>query len=296
MKRGKKLKKVVNLQKKSVFLLILLVSFGIVLAASSINIPLSFTTTNQKPTITLLERNLSNPHPNNYSFQGEVFRYKVNVTDPDGTQDILDVYFSLNDSIESNCALQYNTSFTQRVYLCIYTVEPINLAHGLYDFRVNVKDKSNQTANLTIEQNFINPALSISLSSNPTFPNAPAGSIVYSNNITINNTGEDSILIRFKISGKDLADSLTPSALCPDSNVLRLTNIKYYAQKGILTTTGYESIPYEQPANISNRKLILNTTLSTTDSMILGLQLSVPIPCIGSYASNQAVLISGEAV
>ena len=127
------------------------------------------------------------------------------------------------------------------------------------------------------------------------------------------------------IAGTDFYDPTHSGTMCPTSNVLRLSNFRYYASNGAYNTCSYPQvvagwrdaqcyvgIPYYmdgagEPGNHNYQRIIDGTillggeyptgdVLSPGADMSLNFKLSLPEPCNGGPFTVGQIKFFGEAI
>ncbi|MCA9485571.1 MAG: hypothetical protein KC506_01875 [Nanoarchaeota archaeon] len=200
-----------------------------------------------------------------YLFEGEKIHWDVLVVDPNGVENIEQVYVTIGDSpstgnnIVVNCfpinegdvdfnlcnldklneTYSYFNSSTMEYYDCTLTIETPDSMQGLY---WTVPEARDLEGNLDIFEEsihiFANPIVSLTINDTVKFSNLTPGRTYYSNSIEIVNSAEENSGVRLDmfISGTDFFDANNLGAKCPDTNMLELINFAYYAENGIYST------------------------------------------------------------
>jgi hypothetical protein len=150
------------------------------------------------------------------------------------------------------------------------------------------------------------------------FPPAQAGQVVESSNtLMIANTADGGVDLAAYIVGHDLTSSSVP-ALCPDSNVLDINNMDYRCKVGTYMSDVFTPVSHIKEANLckdlSLRKclvqdgwsfkndLLPDATSAFTSILYNGhtaecwFQLTVPIPCMGTYSASNAIEVLVRAI
>jgi len=281
----------------------------------------------------------------NYAFEGETVEWDILVWDKNGVEKISDVYVQVlqdgqNSSfMEANCRLETDTGMhglslyegeellqwnidTMRWYECKLTVETPASMHGQYMIKAGAVDVSGLSAEVAEgEYWFFNPTIALGINGGIAFGTVRPGATVKSTTLTIGNAAEagSGVLLDMYIAGTDFYDPSHSGAMCPDSNVLKLENFKYYASNGAYNTCNnddidaecYDSIPYYQTgagaAPNNNMDEIIEGTpsaygynagnvLSPGAEISINFKLAVPVPCNGGSFSQGQIKIFGEAV
>ena len=281
---------------------------------------------------------------NNYAFEGEQIKWDVFVYDKSGIEDVKDVFVSLGPSpgpgndIEANCKINDRTddpicafidekvqvkfnSQTSRWYTCTLTVETPESMYGEYFVTVEAEDLDGNQASMDEQEYwFFNPTIGLNINGEIDFGNVRPGTIGYSRTLSVENAADQGsgVLLDMFISGTDFYDISSSGALCPDSNVLRLSNFRYYAVNGAYNTKGnpnadiegYRPIPYERSGsgglpNNGRQEMIQNgllpggyslgNVLSPGAEQSITFKLNMPEPCNGDFNSGQ-IFFWGEAI
>ncbi len=285
----------------------------------------------------------------NYAFTGEQIFWQVFVWDKNGVEKIDDVYVRLSESInspdyiEANCReadrrglpdfdifegeeeIEDWNSDTMRWYDCRVTVEP--QWHGEYYVAAVATDLNGLWDEFAENEFwFMNPVIALGLSGSLNFGVVRPGATVLSDTLVLTNNAEagSGVLLDMFIAGTDFYDETHSGAACPDSNVLRLTNFRYYASNGAYNTCGhsgdgdadpadaecYVGIPYYMdgagaPGNNNYGEIIegpnlgpyeTGNILSPGADMSLNFKLSLPEPCNGGPFTAGEIKFFGEAV
>jgi hypothetical protein len=136
-------------------------------------------------------------------------------------------------------------------------------------------------------------------------------------NLMIKNTAAGGVDLAAYLTGHDLTDT-SGVGLCPSTNVLNVNNLAYRCKVGTYMSEVYTSLPHLKEANechdLSDRQCLVedgwtghNDLLPDADQATTGLlynghtaecwfQLSVPLPCIGSYSASNAVDVLVRAI
>lgn len=273
---------------------------------------------------------LGNPltRVNNYAFTGESITWKVFVRDANGREDIKSVTGTAGSSAVqggnpdevgcvrdlvqpadgygvtwANGGMTYNQN-TDYMYTCQLTVEP---GYSLENYaQVVVVDQAGSKGSVKEDSFFyFNPSIALEILNAPTgvvFPAIAPGATGYSQTISVKNKAADNsgVILKMSIAGKDFYDSTNSAAKCPTSNVLKLSNFRYFATKGSYSSQtnggvdaeGYDTIPYTTaPALIIDA----NSELNQGAEMSLTFKLNFPSPCYGNYNSG-TFEFTGEAI
>ena len=277
--------------KKIITLLMMLMIPSVMAEVAEIEISVSASAGNSAPTIQVLSQGVYTGvggtvinRLNNYAFEGEAFYYDVKVTDADGASDIKFVDVALDGSVVS-CS-QYYSGTTWRKYECWYSVEPFR--HGNFDLKVRASDKQGASVETSAAIWFLNPTITLSVSEDLVLPKGPSGSTKTSNTISITNDGEGGVVANMQIKGTDLYDGSSGGALCPSSNQLSLSNLKYYAEIGTYDSN-WKTVPYQYTDVITS-----HSGLPAGSAMMLTIQITYPTPCHGNYDGE--IYVIGETV
>lgn len=281
----------------------------------------------------------------NYAFAGEQIYWNVLVWDKNGVEKISDVYVRLNTSInsagdiEANCRESTTTDIpfdvwegeenvtwnplTMRWYDCTLTVEP--QWEGEYFVAAVAVDLNGQWDEFAENEFwFMNPVIALGLTGGLNFGVVRPGATKLSDTLVLKNEAEagSGVLLDMFIAGTDFYDVTHSGAMCPTSNVLRLTNFKYYASNGAYNTCNnipapdaqcYDDIPYYMdgagaPVNNNYDRIISQTAnvafgfypagnvLSPGADMSLNFKLSLPEPCNGGPFTSGQIKFFGEAI
>lgn len=283
-------------------------------------------------------KGLISTRDNNYCFTGEYIEWDVLVRDANGKEDVSEVGVWLEDDfqekLEANCystgnvhegvtytsgnpiswahtgtgAVTYDTA-TDEFYTCRYTCEPAE--HGEYWVHAMAEDTGHSTTQVDEDEFwFINPTLALGLSGPINFGSLTPGQTGYSKTLYLKNNAESGsgVILRMFISGTDFYDPGSGiSARCPTSNVLSLSNIRYYSTVGSWSTGNnpvsyncdaekYCPIPYET-GNLASRRQIISghSDINQGAEMSLTFKLALPSPCMGSFTDGD-IFFWGEVV
>jgi hypothetical protein len=214
----------------------------------------------------------------------------------------------------------FNPQF-DKIYNCLLTVTPA-MTGSPSVVSVSVTDLSQLTASTDPQKWYFNPAISIDVTfssgSSIMFPPAQAGQVVESSNtLMIANTADGGVDLAAYIVGHDLTSSSVP-ALCPDSNVLDINNMDYRCKVGTYMSDVFTPVSHIKEANLckdlSLRKclvqdgwsfkndLLPDATSAFTSILYNGhtaecwFQLTVPIPCMGTYSASNAIEVLVRAI
>jgi len=296
----------------------------------------------------------------NYAFEGEQVVWKVLVWDKNGKEKISDVHVNLQQAgqdayIEANCVrddtkANLNSSCqtpadlgiyegeehiiwngdTMRWYTCTFTVETPASMHGQFKVVAEAEDVSGKFGeSAESEIWFFNPTIALGISGNLDFGTVRPGGVYKSSTLTIGNAAEagSGVMLDMYIAGTDFFDPAHSGAMCPTSNVLKLTNFKYYASNGAYNTCKntavkngaaaadaecYVGIPYYMTgagsgANNNMNRIIdgdvitlggypAGNVLSPGAEISINFKLNMPVPCNGASFSDGEINIFGEAV
>jgi hypothetical protein len=295
------------------------------------------------PGHTLIERE------QNYAFEGESIQWNVLVMDKNGINKVQDVFGTVGDSqgagndIEVNCRENLQAAHnipdscnarigeerlhdfdpaTMRYYTCTLTVETAESMQGEYWLTVEAKDLDGNSG--TMAENefwFLNPVISLGVEGDLAFADVRPGTASYSDTLKITNEAEDGsgVKLNMFIAGTNFYDSASEGAMCPTSNVLDLSNFRYFATNGAYSTKnvggvgpyaadaeGYMGIPYGEtmaqskeiigsenfsPSIVSS----IGNELTPGSDMALTFKLNLPEPCNGDFNTGQ-IYFWGEAV
>jgi hypothetical protein len=207
-------------------------------------------------------------------------------------------------------------------YTCKLTIETPATMHGEYFASAYVFDSLGYNSNFSENELwFLNPIIALGIDGTIDFGSMSPGETKKSGVVTLTNNAEvgSGVLLDMFIAGTDFY-SPSGAAACPDSNVLRLTNMKYYAVGGAYNTCSnagtdgecYDNIPYYVDGagspNNNNMQRIINETseafgvypagnmLSPGADLSLIFKLSLPSPCIGGPFTDGQIRFFGEAI
>ncbi|MBT4859083.1 hypothetical protein HON49_07990 [archaeon] len=297
----------------------------------------------------------------NYAFEGEQIHWEVLVWSDNGKETIADVAVSLEKlgvgdiEIESNCReidrgeddtntglpyeiydgeeLIYWNEDTMKWFNCTLTVETPMSMHGEHKVIAYVIDTHNFIGlSDEVEQWYLNPVISLGVSGDIRFKNLRPGATDISESVRITNNAEigSGVLLDLFIAGTDFYDSAHAGTMCPNSNVLELSNFKYYASNGAYNTCEhlgadgitatlddadaqcYVGIPYyvDGAGDLGNnnfQRIIDDTNfgfgvypagnvLSPGADMILNFKLRLPEPCTTESFTQGQIKFFGEAI
>ena len=203
---------------------------------------------------------------NNYAFEGESVHWMTLVMDKNGIDKVSDVYGTIGSSqgsgneIEVNChrvgnqgentfdacnarileeEVEWNPDLMD-FYECTLTVETTDSMYGEYWVTVEAEDLDGMVG--TMDENeywFFNPFIALSIDGSMTFENVRPGTSAYSDTLLVGNDADEGsgVMMDMFISGTDFYDSSSSGAMCPSSNVLQLSNFRYYATNGAYSTS-----------------------------------------------------------
>lgn len=284
----------------------------------------------------------------NYAFEGEQVVWDVLVWDKNGNEKVSDVYVKVssqlgaNDFIEANCrydstssglrelhglikegeeVIEWNAA-TMQWYTCTFTVETPASMHGEYFISAVAEDLNGMSDEFVdAEKWFFNPVIALGVSGSLNFGVVRPGATVLSDTLVLTNNAEagSGVMLDMFIAGTDFYDPSHSGAMCPTSNVLRLTNFKYKATNGAYDTCDnngadaqcYDNIPYfmdgaGDPGNNNYQRIIdgpvingpypAGNVLSPGADISMNFKLSLPEPCNGGPFSDGQIKFFGEAV
>lgn len=297
----------------------------------------------------------------NYAFEGEQIHWEVLVWSDNGKESIDDVAVAVeklgvgDTEIESNCRMidrgedDTNTGLPFEIYdgeelvfwnedtmqwfNCTLTVEtPISM-HGEHKIIAYAVDTHGFVGlSEEFEQWFLNPVVSLGISGDIRFRSLRPGATEISEPVRITNNAESGsgVLLDMFIAGTDFYDLAHAGTMCPISNVLNLSNFKYYASNGAYNTCEhlgaeglsatiddadaqcYVGIPYyvDGAGDLGNnnfQRIIANTpsafgvysagnVLSPGGDVILNFKLSLPEPCNAESFNQGQIKFFGEAI
>jgi len=293
---------------------------------------------------------------NNYAFEGEQVHWMTLVMDKNGIDKVVDVYATIGPSqgagndIEVNCRrvgwqgqemfdscnarileerVQWNPNLMD-FYDCTLTVETSDSMYGEYWVTVEAEDLDGMLG--TMDENeywFFNPIIALSIEGDMTFENVRPGTSAYSRTLLVGNDADagSGVMMDMFISGTDFYDSSSSGAMCPTSNVLKLSNFRYFATNGAYNTRqdfqvdtagsvvrdrdneGYISIEYgnafNNPSPFYNNAEIIQAQpigpywvanlLAPGAEMAITFKLSLPEPCNGDFDTG-SIYFWGEAI
>ena len=204
------------------------------------------------------------------------------------------------------------------VYTCTLTVESTQSMHGEYWIMPVAEDLD---GNLGVadekEYWFFNPTVALAINGAIDFGEVRPGASAYSTTLTIGNDAEQGsgVMMEMFIGGTDFTDPSNSGAKCPDSNVLKLANFRYYATAGAYSSATnpgvdpekYDAIPYadelKEAQEIIGGELYTvcgtpydaGNVLSPGSEMSLTFKLNLPLPCNGDFSDGN-IYFWGEAV
>lgn len=289
----------------------------------------------------------------NYAFEGESITWLALVMDKNGIEKVKDVYVTLGgsrgagNSIEADCrrvdvgvngdsgivldscnarigeeALRGAQNWDSRVmdyYACTLTVETPSGMYGEYWITAEAEDIDGlASATDEMEYWFFNPVIALSIEGGISFDNARPGTSSYSSSILVGNDADEGsgVLLDMFISGTNFYDSSSSGAMCPHSNVLSLSNFRYWAANGGYSTQadlrsdmeGYVGISYGDhwDRSMYNTAEIIQANPDTLGywranllapgaDIALTFRLNLPEPCNGDFDSG-SIYFWGEAV
>jgi hypothetical protein len=220
---------------------------------------------------------------------------------------------------------------TDMIYSCLLTVTP-DMVGSPSSVAVQVSDVSSATATTDVQKWYFNPAISISISfdsgTSISFPAAQAGQTVYSTNtLMIKNTAAGGVDLAAYLTGNDLRDT-SGIGLCPDSNVLDVTNLAYRCKVGTYMSEQFTPFQHlnskdscydlsvrecmvdgtycekqcKDLTNCAYNDLLPDASSEFTSILYNGhtaecwFQLKVPFPCIGTFSAANAVDVLVRAI
>ena len=293
---------------------------------------------------------------NNYAFEGEQVQWKVLVMDKNGIDKVSDVYVTLDGNIEANCnrlswidndkvldscnarILEEDVDWNSDLmayYECTLTVETVESMDGEYEITVEAVDLTDLTGTMDEKEFwYLNPFISLGVDGTLDFGGANGvrpGTSSYSESVLVRNEADEGtgVLLDMFISGTDFYDLSSSGAKCGTSNVLQLSNFRYYATNGAYSThgdteidiptagntrdkdaEGYVNIDYgigfNDPTTFyDNMEIIQSSTklgpyyagnvLTPGAEMALTFRLNLPEPCNGDFNSGK-IYFWGEAI
>jgi len=205
-----------------------------------------------------------------------------------------------------------------KLYNCLVTVTP-----SMVDYKsvaVTVTDSLSRSATTEAQKWYFNPAISISISfdsgSSVLFPHTQPGQTVYSTNtLIIKNTAAGGVDLAAYLVGNDLYDT-SGVALCPDSNILSVTNIAYRCKVGTFMSERYTPLQHLKEAAVCRDfdarhclvdTVVHNDLLPDASNAITSVlynqhqaecwfQLKVPVPCAGTFTNPSAIEVLVRAL
>jgi hypothetical protein len=282
----------------------------------------------------------------NYAFEGESIKWTVLVMDKNGVEKINDVYATIGDEqgegndIEVNCnkisktqvdetcnarILEEKVTWNPEVmeyYECTLTVETQESMYGEYWITVEALDNDGLMG--TMDENeywFLNPNIYLSVEGDLVFEDVRPGTVSYSDTLLVGNDADDGsgVKLNMFIAGTNFYDSDSSGAMCPTSNVLDLSNFRYFATNGYYSTANVGGVgPYAADAEgymgipdgerITDAKEIIGTEiygpsivsdigneLTPGSEMALTFKLALPEPCNGDFDTG-SIYFWGEAI
>ena len=290
----------------------------------------------------------------NYIFEGEKVKYDLLVVVPNGISISTGKYKSkvymtvgssskLGNNIVAECSPYINTGNiptscnaiidgnhitdfdenTMLYYTCSYSVESSSTINGLNYLSVeawNVQN-SNKTKITNDDLYYLNPSISLNIAgvdNGISFTNLKPGSVSYSKLVTVTNTVDQSSGVKLNLfmSGTDFYDNTNAAAICPGSDLLSLSNFKYYAINGNYQTIGdprthdsegYLPIGYGSfSSNFYNKNELIQidpfagqyykaSVIDPSHQAYITYKLNLPSPCVGNFDSGQ-MYIWAEAI
>ena len=205
-----------------------------------------------------------------------------------------------------------------KLYNCLVTVTP-----SMVDYKsvaVTVTDSLSRSATTEAQKWYFNPAISISISfdsgSSVLFPHTQPGQTVYSTNtLIIKNTAAGGVDLAAYLVGNDLYDT-SGVALCPDSNILSVTNIAYRCKVGTFMSETFTPLQHLKEAAVCKEFNLRHCLVDTNNfndllpdasyawTSILYNQhqaecwfkLTVPVPCAGTFTNPSAIEVLVRAL
>jgi hypothetical protein len=288
---------------------------------------------------------------NNYAFEGEKITWKVLVMDKNGIDKVKDVFATVGESqgsnpegIEVNCQrlndwpedhskildscnariqeeqLTTFDSNTMSYYECTLTVETAESPsfYGPNWVTVEAVDLDDQSGVMAENEHwFFNPEISLSVIGDLTFSDVRPGTASYSSTLLLGNDADSGsgVILDMFMAGTDFYDSSSSGAKCPTSNVLDLSNFRYYATNGAYSTKSYaplngadaegyvgiaEGNRIDQSKEIIGTEKFLGTvnpgnTLTPGSDMSVTFKLNMPEPCNGDFNTG-SIYFWGEAI
>ncbi len=292
----------------------------------------------------------------NYAFEGESIHWMTLVMDKNGIDKVVDVYGTIGSSqgagndIEVNCQrvgwqgeetfeacnarileeeVEWNDDLMD-FYECTLTVETGDSMYGEYWVTVEAEDLDGMVG--TMDENeywFFNPVIALSIDGDMTFENVRPGTSSYSDTILVGNDADEGsgVMMDMFISGTDFYDSSSSGAMCPTSNVLELSNFRYFVTNGAYSSyndaevdsagtivrnvdsEGYLNIEYgnafNNPFPFYDDAEILQAQpvgpywtanlLTPGSEMAVTFRLDLPEPCNGDFDTG-SIYFWGEAI
>jgi hypothetical protein len=286
---------------------------------------------------------------NNYAFEGESISWDVMVWDKNGVPEkISDVFVEIHQDgqalgyIEANCISSSRTGLvygndgavwfegeeqlewnpeTMGWYTCTLTIETPNSMHGQYMVYAKAVDLSGLSGTAAEQEYwFFNPEIALGFNGALNFGTVRPGGTYKSSTITITNDAEASsgVLLDMFVAGTDFYDPTHSGTMCPTSNVLKLTNFRYYASQGAYNTClnagtdaeCYDTINYYMdgagaPSNNNYGRIIdgpavgpypLGNIMSPGSDISMNFKLALPEPCNGGPFTQGKFMFFGEAI
>jgi hypothetical protein len=200
-----------------------------------------------------------------------------------------------------------------KIYACLLTV-----TDGMNgDLTVRVYDESGEMAETPVEAWDFNPAVTLDITGDVSFPQAPAGNTVYSTeDLTIKNGG-DKVAIAVWLGGTDLSGDA--AARCPFSNVLdveqnmkfrctlndgiwidetwhQVMNKDWTATTGCSFPAGYDYtcfglLPLFKAVPSTVNPVGRGNILFPQDKAECEFALQYPVPCIGTFTDGNLIVL-----
>jgi hypothetical protein len=284
-----------------------------------------------------------------YAFTGEQIAELVVARDPNGVEDLVNAYLAVDGdnrvkcvpidnatalAIASHCGYTdlaaelldvphltvagavmipagYNPAYDQ-LYACLLTVTDDMSG----DLTVRAYDESGEMAETPVQVWDFNPPVTLDITGDVAFPQAPAGNTVYSTEkLTIKNGG-DKVAIAVWLGGTDLYGDV--AARCPISNVLdvdKWMNFRCTLNDGIyideewrpvknkditdvlgcwmyagMDGTCFGLLPLFQ-ADIPVQPTLRANILFPQDKADCEFQLTYPVPCVGTFTEGNLIVL-----
>ncbi len=283
---------------------------------------------------------------NYYAFEGEKIMWNILVRDGNGIEDIasVNVVFSVDSPIggmpmnntNALCTIaqvqpsdgdnvsSYDADvfdiITDRVYSCETVILDAENTFGYAQVRATVEDNRGATNPILANESnkaefvFVNPSIGLEISdadNGLSFGDLEPGETGYSQDIylTIDVPSQSGVILDVDMKGTDFSDSSGNPAMCPTSNVLELSNFRYFAEKAgssaqpPLPTTansptadleGYDIIGVDWSDVIAGSGDEASH-LTYEDYLKITFKLDLPNPCFGDFTEG-SFNFQGEAI